>query len=171
MDCNRKVKTVKLADTAIDTRVELPDYIFAEIDVEDPATGNVISKFVREPAAKLFPNVNNDNVSPLEINNSAISVPENQVRAGYVSNEPGANVVKYADKNHAPVFLMLGLHSENIMRIQTTGVVNIPEGHRYLVGQQYWSNENGEPVTDSTITGHPLFIPISSTQLVVTLFA
>ena len=167
MSCNNKVETVNIADVAIDTLASLPDYFLAERDILDQASGNVKRTPVRVPSATLFPNANNDNVIGLEVNNAIITVPENQVRAGYISNEPGALVMKYADASHAAMFLMLGLHVDNIMRIQNTGFVNIPEGHSYVVGAQYYLGNNGEPVTDSTITGQKLFIPISNTKLAV----
>lgn len=167
MSCNNKVETVNIGDVAIDTLASLPDYLLGERDVTDDATGNIKRTPVRVPSAKLFPNANNDNVIGLAVNNNAITVPENQVRAGYISNEPGALVMEYAGASHKAVFLMLGLHTDNIMRVQNTGFINIPEGHSYIVDAQYYVGENGEPVTDSTITGQKLFIPVSSTVLAV----
>lgn len=167
MSCNNKVETVNIGDIAIDTLASLPDYLLGERDVTDDATGNIKRTPVRVPSAKLFPNANNDNVIGLAVNNNAITVPENQVRAGYISNEPGALVMKYADASHHADFLMLGLHTDNIMRVQDTGFVIIPEGHQYIPGAQYYLGENGEPVTDSTITGQKLFKPMSGTVLSV----
>lgn len=167
MSCNNKVETVNIGDIAVDSLASLPDYLLGERDVTNDATGVIKRTPVRVPSAKLFPNANNDNVIGLAINNPAITVPENQVRAGYIANEPGANVMKYADASHKATFLMLGLHTDGIMRAQNTGFVNIPEGHSYVVGAQYYVGENGEPVTDSTITGQKLFIPLSSTVLAV----
>lgn len=165
MSCNNKVKTINIADVAIDNLASLPDYFLAERDILDEATGNTVRTPVRVPSATLFPNANNDNVIGLAVNNLAITVPEKQVRAGYIANEPGANVMKYADSTHAADFLMLGLHTDNIMRVQNTGFVIIPEGHQYIVEAQYYVGENGEPVTDSTITGQKLFKPLSTTVL------
>lgn len=165
MSCNNKVKTVNIADVAIDTLASLPDYFLAERDITDDATGNVVRTPVRVPSATIFPNANNDNVIGLAINNNAITVPENQVRAGYIQNMPGANVMQYADATHKALFLMLGLHTDNIMRIQNAGFVIIPEGHSYIPGSTYYVGENGEPVTDSTISGQKLFTPLSSTVL------
>lgn len=167
MDCNRPVKTINIADVAIDTLPTMVDYFLAERDIMDESTGNTVRTPVRVPSGKIFPNVNNDNVIGIEINNSAITVPKNQVRAGYVANEPGANIVRYADANHPAVFLMLGEYMDNVMRIQNTGFVNIPEGHQYLVGGIYYAGTNGEPVTDASITGQKLFIPISNTKLAI----
>lgn len=169
MDCNRKVKTINIGDVAIDNLPSLPDYFLAERDVEDISTGNVVRTPVRVPSGTIFPNANNDNVIAIEINNSAIVVPENQVRAGYVKNEVGANTVQYAGPGHEAVFLMLGLHAENLMRIQNAGFINIPEGHQYIVDSTYYVGNNGEPVTDSSITGQKLFKPISDTKLAILL--
>lgn len=167
MSCNNKVEIKNIGDIAIDTLASLPDFFLAERDIVSEDTGNMKRTSVRVPTAKIFPNANNDNVIGLAINNPAITVPENQVRAGYIANEPGANVMKYADASHKATFLMLGLHTDGIMRAQNTGFVNIPEGHSYVVGADYYVGENGEPVTDSTVTGQKLFIPLSSTVLAV----
>lgn len=168
-NCQNSVKTVNIGDVAIDTLESMVDYFLAERDVEDLSTGNVVRTPVRVPSAKIFPNASQDNVIGLEVNNLSVKVPANQVRAGYISNEPGASVMKYADATHAPVFLMLGLHTDNIMRVQNCGFVNIPEGHSYIIGATYFLGENGEPVTDASITGKKLFIPVSSTKLAVIL--
>lgn len=165
MSCDNKVKTVNIADVAIDNLSSMVDYFLCERDITDDATGNVVRTPVRVPSATLFPNANNDNVIGLAVNNTAITVPENQVRAGYIQNMPGANVMQYAGPSNKARFLMLGLHADNIMRVQSTGFVIIPEGHQYIPGTQYYLGENGEPVTDATITGQKLFTPESSTVL------
>lgn len=167
MDCNKpKVKTVNIADVAIDNLATLPDYFLAERDVEDVATGNVVRTPVRVRSSDIFPNANNDNVIALPINND-ITVPENQVRAGYIKNEVGAPTMQYASTSHAAVFLMLGKHADNLMRVQNTGFVNIPEGHQYIVDATYYLGESGEPTTDSEVTGQKLFIPVSNTKLAI----
>lgn len=171
MDCNRPVKTEYIANVPIDNLATLPDFILAERDVEDVTTGNIARTFVRVPAEKLFPNGNYANVAAIQANNTAITVPDNEVRAGYVANEGAANVVKYADATHNPVFLMLGF-STDLLLVQSTGIVNILEGHPYIVGAQYYASADGsgEPVTDAT-SGQKLFIPISQTQLAINIGA
>lgn len=167
MDCNKpRVKTINIADVAIDNLATLPDYFLAERDVEDVATGNITRTPVRVRSSDIFPNANNDNVIALAINND-ITVPENQVRAGYVKNEVGAPTMQYAGTSNAAVFLMLGKHADNLMRVQNTGFANIPEGHQYIIGAQYYLGENGEVSTDATITGQKLFIPVSNTKLAI----
>ena len=167
MSCNNKVETVGIGDIPVDNLSSMVDYFLGERDITDDATGVIKRTPVRIASTKLFPNVNNDNVIGLAVNNTAITVPEKQVRAGYISNEPGALVMKYADASNHADFLMLGLHTDNIMRVQNTGFVNIPEGHGYIPNAQYYLGENGEPVTDSTITGQKLFKPMSSTVLAI----
>ena len=81
---------------------------------------------------KLFPNANNDNVTGEAINNLAITVPAGQVRAGYIKNEVGMDTMQYAGKNHPAVFLMLGLHTDGVMRIQNSGFVYQPCGKEQL---------------------------------------
>lgn len=167
MDCSPKVKTINIGDVAVDNLATLPDYILAERDVEDATTGNVVRTPVRVPSVALFPNANNDNVIALAKNNTALTVPEGQVRAGYIANEVGANVMKYAGTDHNAVFLMLGDYADGLMRVQNTGFVNIPEGHQYIIDSVYYLGENGEPVTDSSITGQKLFVPVSNTKLAI----
>lgn len=171
MDCNQPVKTEYIANVPIDNLATLPDYILAERDVEDVTTGNIARTFVRVPAEKLFPNGNYANVAAIQANNTAIDVPENEVRAGYVANEGSANVAKYADAGHNPVFLMLGF-STDLLLVQSTGIVNILNGHQYIVGAQYYAaaDGSGEPVTDPA-SGQKLFIPISQTQLAINIGA
>ena len=167
MDCNKPVKTEYIANVPIDNLATLPDFILAERDVEDVTTGNIARTFVRVPAEKLFPNGNYANVAAIQANNTALDIPANEVRAGYVANEGSANVAKYADSTHNPVFLMLGF-STDLLLVQSTGIVNILEGHPYIVGAQYYAavDGSGEPVTDAT-SGQKLFIPISRTQLAI----
>lgn len=167
-NCNPKVDVVAAQDVPVDNLASLPDYFWAERDIVDQESGNTLRTPVRVPAAKLFPMGNMDNVTALATNNTALNVPEGQVRAGYIANEPGANIMKYADENHKAMFLMLGEYTEGTMLIQSTGFVNILEGHHYIVGTDYYVGENGEPTTDPA-SGQKLFIPVSNDKLMITM--
>lgn len=171
MDCNKPVQTEYIADVPIDNLANLPDYMLAERDVEDVTTGNIARTLVRVPAQKLFPQGNYANIAAIQANNAAITVPDNEVRAGYVANEGSAVVAKYADDTHNPMFLMLGF-STDLLLVQNTGFVNILDGHNYIIGAQYYNaaDGSGEPVTDPT-SGQKLFIPISQTQLAINIGA
>lgn len=166
MDCNKPVTTLPLRELPIDTLESLPDYILSERDIQDVETGNTLATITRTPAAKLFPNGNYDNVTTLEPNNDSLTIPEKQVRAGYVSNSGNVISVRYAGPSHAAMFLMVGKLAD-LLLVQSTGFVNIIEGHNYIPGVQYYLGDNGEPVTDSTITGQKLFIPLSDTKLMI----
>lgn len=164
MICDKKIKTEYIGEVPIDIIESLPDYILAERDVEDSDTGNIIRTLVRVPARKLFPSINADNLFALDPNSTAITVPENQVRAVRIANNVSTPVMYYADNSHAPMMLALGEQAD-MMVCQNTGVVNLPEGHSYVIGAQYYAGNNGEPTTTSG--NYKLFIPVSSTKLLI----
>lgn len=165
-NCHGKPVTQYIGDLPIDNLESIADYIIGERDIEDEQSGNTIRSFVRIPGAKIYPNGAMDNIIALEPNNLGIEIPENQVRAVYVANESSTNIMRYADGSHPAVMLAVGKMADLIL-VQNTGFVNLPQTHNYIVGVQYYLGENGEPVTDSTITGQKLFIPVSSYRLAV----
>lgn len=162
--CKKPVEVQYLGSLPIDDLEQLPEFFLCERDVLDPCTGNTIRSIVRVPSGKLFPQANMDNVVVLEPNNTAIEIPEDQVRAIYIENAGSAYIMKYADTTHAPVALALGKLNDLVLT-QNTGIVNIPNSHSYIVGAQYYVGENGEPTT--TPSDYKLFIPISSTKLAI----
>ena len=166
MNCDKPIKTAYLGEVPVDTLESLPEYFLAERDVED-ADGNVIRSIVRVPTAKIFPTVNMDNVFALEPNNTAITIPDNQVRAVRVVNEVSSVVMDYADATHPATMLAIGKTADMVL-CMCSGVVNIPNGHDYIIDQTYYTGENGEPVTDST-SGQKLFTPVSATKLAILL--
>ena len=166
MSCPQKpIQTEYLGDLPIDSLDLPPEFLIAERDVADPNSGDVVRALVRVPTGRLFPNGNYDNVTTLNPNNEDIVIPENQVRAGRVVNLASVNQVQYADAENPAQFLMLGKLAGMVL-IQACGTILIPQGHQYVISQQYYAGSNGEPVTDST-SGQKLFIPISKTQLLV----
>lgn len=163
-NCHGKPVTQYVGDLPIDNLESIVDYIIGERDIVDDQTGNTIRSFVRVPGAKVYPNGSMDNIIALEPNNLGIEIPENQVRAVYVSNESNSHIMRYADAGHAAVMLAVGKMADLVL-VQNCGFVNLPNTHNYIVGVQYYLGANGEPVTDSTITGQKLFIPVSSYRL------
>lgn len=168
MNCNQSVETQDISQVPVDNLISLPDYFIAERDVLEESTGNVKRSFVRVPTGKVFPHANTDNIFGVEINNTAIEIPENQVRGVYVRNNGSSYVLEYADADHEPVMLAIGKANDQIMMCQNCGVVNIPDGHNYIVGQQYYVGDDGEPVTEAG--DYKLFVPISNTQLAINLY-
>lgn len=163
-NCNKGTKTTYIGEVPVYAE-NLPDYFIGVQNITDEQTGDIVRTPVQVPSARVIPNGSFDNVIVLDTNNTELTVPENQVRAGYVHNAGSAIVMNYDDANHVPQFLMLGDYAGQMM-VQNTGFVNIPGGHSYIVGVQYWASADGtgEPVTDNT-SGHKLFIPVSNTQL------
>lgn len=164
---NKMTKTEYLGDIPLDVLDSLPDALLAERDVEDPNSGDTIRTLTRVPAGRLFPSGTMDNVTTLAPNNDSLVIPENQVRAGRVVNLASTVQVQYADAENPAQFLMIGTLA-GLVLIQTCGVVNIPATHSYVIGADYYVGSNGEPTTDPA-SGQKLFIPISKTQLLVTL--
>lgn len=165
--CNSTVTALDIRDFPIDTLEKLPDYILAERDIIDPTTDDLIGTLVRVPSEKLFPNGNYDNIFPLDANNTAITIPANQVRACRIAAVGNTGVIQYADASHPAQFLALGTQADQIV-CQNSGVVNIIGIHSYILGAQYYTGANGVPTTDSA-SGQKLFIPISNTKLLINL--
>ena len=101
-----------------------------------------------------------------ESNNTGLTVPNRQVRGVRVVNNGSANTLQYADTSHKPVMIAVGVTAGGLVLCQNCGFINIPDGHSYNVGQQYYQGANGEPTTSSS-AGYKLFIPVSSTRLAV----
>lgn len=171
-NCNSKPYTItSIHDVDIDDLVSLPTWLLGVREVEDPSTGNSIMTPVKVPTEKIAPNGNLANVIALTTNNDTLTVPENQVRAGYIDVQVGGNIMRYADANNKAQFLMLGNYTNGKMLIQSTGFLYLAGGHSYISSQQYFVGENGEPTTDESVTGQKLFIPLDDHYLMVNLEA
>ena len=164
--CTGKPATQYAGELPIDNLATIADFFIALRETEEPLTGNLDYQFVRVPGSKLFPNANMDNIIALEANNPGLEIPENQVRAVYVANEGSVNTMRYANAAHPAMMLAVGKLTDLIL-VQNSGFINIPNTHEYVIGVQYYVGENGEPVTDSSITGQKLFIPVSESRLAV----
>lgn len=164
MNCNKQIETQYIGELPIDTLEKLPDFFLTERDILDEESGNTIRSITRTPGAKLFPNANTDNIFPVEANNPAIEIPESQVRGVYVQNQGATNAMQYADTTHPAVMLAVG-QTPDVILCQCSGAVNLPLGHSYIVGTDYYIGANGEPTT--TPSSQKLFTPVSKTRLVI----
>jgi len=165
-DCKKPLQTAYIGDIAVDTLDRVPDFILAERDVTDTNTGKTVRSMVRVPGAKLFGGGTMDNVTTIEPNNT-IEVPEGQVLAGKIVNNGSYNTVEVT--SGTTDFLIIG-NLADLLLIQNAGFIYFPEGHQYIVGQQYYTGENGIPTT-SNASGVKLFKPISTTKLAINLGA
>lgn len=167
-NCDKKpYEITHISDIDIDDLATTPDYFIGVRSLTNGETGNTVYTPVRVPGARVMPTGNLANVIALNANNTALTVPENQVRVGYMDVQPGGNIMKLADATNKGQFLILGAYTNGKMLIQSTGFLNIPAGHNYLTSVQYYLGENGEPVTDSSVTGQKLFIPLDNYTLMI----
>ena len=165
--CNKPYTITSINDVDIDDLASIPDYFFGLRSIYNEETGNTILTPVRIPGARVMPTGNLANVVAMDTNNSSLIIPDNQVRAGYLSIQPGGNIMRLSDGTHPAMFLMIGNYTNGKMLIQTTGFLNIPAGHSYIVGTQYYADNSGVPTTDGTITGQKLFMPLDDYTLLV----
>lgn len=166
-DCDKKpIDVTYIGDVPVDTLDSIPDFMIAERDVVDNNTGRTVRSMVRVPGEKLFGGGTLDNVTTIEPNNE-IEIPENQVRAAKVVNNGSYNTVELAEG--ATDFLAIGKMGD-LLLIQNAGFVYFPNGHQYIVGQQYYAGEGGVPTTSSA-SGAKLFKAISTTKLAINLGA
>lgn len=166
-NCKKPFSIAHVSDLDVDDLATTPDYFLAVRAIEDESTGNTVYSPVRVPGARVMPTGNLANVIALPTNNPALTIPEGQVRAGYINTQPGGNIMLLADSANRALFLMLGNYTNGKMLVQSTGFLYIPAGHSYIVTSQYYLGEHGEPVTDSSITGQKLFIPLDDHTLLV----
>lgn len=163
--CNKPYTITHIADLDIDDLATIPDYFLGIRSLESPADGNIVYTPVRVPGARVMPTGNLANVTALTTNNPALEIPEKQVLAGYYDAQPGGNIMKLADSAHPADFLMIKNYTNGKMLVQANGFLNFPQGHDYIPLQQYYLGDNGEPVTDNTITGQKLFKPLDEYTL------
>lgn len=160
-ECKKPYTITHVSELDIDDLATIPDYFLGVRAVEDESDGSTTYTPVRVPGARVMPTGNLANVIALDTNNTALEIPEGQVLGGYYDVQPGGNVMRLADDTHAAQFLMIGNYTNGKMLVQTTGFLTINAGHQYIIGQQYYLGENGQPVTDSAVTGQKLFIPLN----------
>lgn len=163
--CNKPYTITHISELDIDDLATIPDYFIGVRTVESEADGNTIFTPVRVPGARVMPTGNLANVTALTANNPTLEIPENQVLAGYYDVQPGGNIMLLAEAAHPAMFLMIGNYTNGKMLVQTTGFLTIPAGHQYIPMQQYYLGEHGQPVTDATVTGQKLFIPLDEYTL------
>lgn len=170
---DKKIEAVDISSVPIDTMTSLPQFILTERDVEDELSGDVVRALTRTPVGRLFPVGSTDNVYAIPANNDSLDFSNWHVAPGYIKNFGSYYGVQFADGENEAMFVMVGCVDEASGRqvlFQNTGVINVPEGHDFVLLAQYYTNADGSgvPTTDST-TGQKLFIPISRMQLLVNL--
>lgn len=157
----REIGIQDVSEIEVDLTPNMPDFLFGINTVLNEATGNVMSKPVRVPGNKVIPRAVGE--FPLETNNDDLSVPDQQVIACYILNTGRQNQIVPATNTHEAIFLVSEIDGA-VAKCQNTGVLNMPAGHDYNIGMQYY-------FTDGQISTQPggqkLFVPISEYQLLI----
>lgn len=164
-ECNKPYTTEHVLNLDVDDLATIPDFFLAVRTLEDPSTGATVATPVRVPGARVMPTGNLANVKAMTTNNTVINVPEKQVLAGYYDAQPGGNMMELADSTHPAMFLIIGNYTNGKALVQANGFLTFPQGHEYIPLRQYYLGDNGQPVTDSTITGQKLFFVLDDYTL------
>ena len=138
---------------------------------QDQQCGQFLPFIYKLPAGMILPSTNgNNNVIALNGNGATITVPENQVKAGYVCNNT-PNDIRLADSDDetVPHFLILGKNAADTSKydVITDGVYKFPGQHEYIVGYTYYLGLMGQPTTEDT--GTPLFYVLDKYRIKVSL--
>lgn len=144
----------------VDTFESAPDY-FMTIRTKQDKYGTVKYQAMLTPGAAVVPMQNMANIRLLPTNNAALTVEPGQVLPAYVENNGTTNVIHAADENHPAQFLVLNVTDNGMAMCQNCGWVEMPVGHKYIIGSNYYrATKEGEVTTDPDQTGQYLFTPV-----------
>lgn len=126
---------------------------------QDKQCGKYLPFCYKLPASFLSPSSGSaTNITTLAGNGATLTIPDGQVRAGFVYNNT-PNDIRLADTDDGtkPMFLILGRNAADtsMYDIVTDGIYKFPGGHEYVVGYTYYLGLLGQPTTEDT--GQPLF--------------
>lgn len=126
---------------------------------QDKECGKYLPFAYKLPASYVSPSAASaSNVTTLAGNGASITVPDGQVRAGFVyNNTPNDIRLADIDDQTIPQFLILGKNITDTSRydIVADGIYKFEGGHEYVVGYTYYLGLLGQPTTENT--GVPLF--------------
>lgn len=138
---------------------------------QDQECGKYLPFAYRLPASFISPSAGSvSNITTIAGNGATITVPEGQVRAGFVYNNT-PNDIRLADNDDGtiPQFLILGKNVSDTSKydIVTDGVYKFEGGHEYVIGYTYYLGLLGQPTTENT--GKPLFYVLDRNKIKVSL--
>lgn len=126
---------------------------------KDQQCGQYLPFVYKLPTSFISPaNNTKGNTTSISGNGASITVPDGQVRAGFVYNNT-PNDIRLADNDDGtkPMFLILGKNTTDptMYDIIVDGIYKFDGGHEYVVGYTYYLGLLGQPTTENT--GKPLF--------------
>lgn len=153
-------EVVDARDMEIDQFESAPDYFFT-IRVKKDKDGHPYYQPMLTPGATVIPYQNMANRRSLPSNNAGLKVEPGQVVPAYMENNGSGFIIRAADANHPAQFIVLSVDEEGAAICQNAGWVDMPVGHQYIVGANYYRSKNeGEVTTDPDETGQYLFTPV-----------
>lgn len=126
---------------------------------QDQQCGKYLPFVYKLPTSFLAPTSGgHSNITTLDGNGAMITVPDGQLRAGFVyNNAPNDIRLADTDDNTKPQFLIIGKNKTDNSKydVVVNGVYKFDGGHEYVVGYTYYLGLMGQPTTEDT--GFPLF--------------
>ena len=134
---------------------------------QDQQCGKYLPFAYKLPASFLSPaSGTKSNMTSIPGNGALITVPDGQLRAGYVYNN-SPNDIRLADTDDGtkPMFLIIGRNKsdDTLYDIVVDGIFKFDAGHEYVVGYTYYLGLLGQPTTENT--GQPLFDVLDKTRI------
>lgn len=170
MDCNDfPVRHINSKDIPVWGEDTLPESatLLMLVTEQDQQCGKFLPFAYKLPASFLSPaSGNKSNMTTLDGNGATITVPDGQVRAGFVYNN-APNDIRLADTDDGtkPQFLILGVNATDTTKydVIVDGIYKFNSNHEYVVGYTYYLGLLGQPTTEDT--GQPLFDVISKDKI------
>ncbi len=163
----------KFEDTTIVNDLSQIDtvYFLAGAKIRDKQCGDYVYSPIAVPKQLLMVGGQNDpNRASINKNGSTIEIQERNVIPAYTStNTMHTIITANAVSNNAAQYLVLGEDSQDNRRfyIQSSGKYEFPEGHDYIVGEDYYLGENGDVTTQPGEFRQFLFTVPSSKEILI----
>lgn len=168
-DCNRfPIRHINSKDIPVWGEETLPEsaQLLMFVTEKDQQCGQYLPFIYKLPYRFLDTKIGGDDTTTLDGNGANITVPDGQVRAGFVyNNSPNDIRLADIDDKTKPQFLILGHNATDPEKydVVADGVYVFNNQHQYTVGYTYYLGYMGQPTTDNT--GTPLFDVLSKSKI------
>lgn len=151
-------------------------YLLYAVEEQDQQCGQFRPFLYHLPTSRLTPGSNfQPNVYSVAANGATVTVPDQEVRAGYVFNNTPHDVrlaTKDPNVYNRAQFLILGrdVNFDGNYLVQGSAFYTFPNGHKYIVGYDYYLGPLGQPITGRSLgTNQKLFTVIDKNTILVQL--
>lgn len=161
-DCTKpSIRHIRSKDIPVFGEDVLPEsaQLLMFVTEQDQNCGQYKPFIYRLPASFINPSTGgNPNMAALPANGATITIPDGQVRAGFVYNNTPHDIrLADTDDGTTPQFLIVGQNTSDssLYDIVTDGIYKFGTAHEYVIGYTYYLGIMGQPTTENT--GVPLF--------------